>query len=120
MAAVAGADARRRRLKPRLTSCLAAGAILAVTGCGGANESSRPDGRKVFDSAGCGGCHTLAAAGARGTFGPNFDTSEKLTLAQIERIVAGGGGGMPAFSDRLSRAEIAAVSRFLYVATHSH
>ena len=88
-----------------------------MTGCGG-NASSRPDGRQVWQTAGCGGCHTLGAAGSRGTAGPNFDTSEKLTLAQIERIVAGGGGGMPAFGDRLSRGEIAAVARFLHRATH--
>jgi mono/diheme cytochrome c family protein len=92
---------------------------LAAAGCGDDNGSPRPDGRKVFASAGCGGCHTLAAAGARGSFGPNFDTSEKLTLAQIERTVAGGGGGMPSFRDRLSPAEIRAVARFLYGATHS-
>jgi mono/diheme cytochrome c family protein len=89
-----------------------------MAGCGGGHSSPRPDGRKTFESAGCAGCHTLAAAGARGTFGPNFDTSEKLTLAQIERIVTGGGGGMPSFRDRLSPAEIRAVARFLYDATH--
>ena len=32
-----------------------------------------PDGAKVFASAGCGGCHTLAAADASGEVGPNLD-----------------------------------------------
>jgi cytochrome c oxidase subunit 2 len=27
----------------------------------------------VFDSQGCNGCHTFAAAGAKGTIGPNLD-----------------------------------------------
>jgi cytochrome c oxidase subunit 2 len=30
-------------------------------------------GKAVFNSAGCSGCHTLAAAGATGTIGPNLD-----------------------------------------------
>ena len=31
-------------------------------------------GKEVFTTAGCGGCHTLAAAEATGTIGPNLDT----------------------------------------------
>ena len=30
-------------------------------------------GKQVFDQNGCGGCHTLAAAGSSGTVGPNLD-----------------------------------------------
>ena len=30
-------------------------------------------GKTVFTSAGCSGCHTLKAAGATGTVGPNLD-----------------------------------------------
>ena len=32
-----------------------------------------PDGKQVFASAGCGGCHTLKDAGATGNVGPNLD-----------------------------------------------
>lgn len=35
------------------------------------------DGVQVFDSAGCGGCHTLAAAGSTGTTGPDLDAALK-------------------------------------------
>ena len=41
-------------------------------------------GKAVFASAGCGGCHTLAAAGANGNVGPNLDAtkpSEALVVA---------------------------------------
>ena len=31
------------------------------------------DGEAIFKGAGCAGCHTLAAAGATGTTGPNLD-----------------------------------------------
>jgi mono/diheme cytochrome c family protein len=55
-------------------------ALLALSGCGGkdkesasATSSSSMPGAKVFDSAGCGGCHTLAAAKSNGTVGPNLD-----------------------------------------------
>jgi len=33
-----------------------------------------PPGAQVFANNGCGGCHTLAAAGTTGTVGPNLDT----------------------------------------------
>ena len=39
---------------------------LALTGAATA-------GKAVFASAGCGGCHTLAAAGTSGNVGPNLD-----------------------------------------------
>ena len=50
---------------------------LVATGCGG--ESATPSaevdaqGAQVFADAGCGGCHTLAAAGSNGSAGPNLD-----------------------------------------------
>jgi mono/diheme cytochrome c family protein len=69
-------------------------------------------------SSGCGGCHTLKAAGTRGQVGPDFDTSEKLTVAQIEQQMVVGNGGMPSFRDRLSSAQRAALARFIHDATH--
>jgi mono/diheme cytochrome c family protein len=44
--------------------------------------------------------------------GPNLD-NVNLTEAQVQRQVENGGGGMPAFKDRLSQAEIREVSRFV-------
>jgi mono/diheme cytochrome c family protein len=35
------------------------------------------NGEEVFNSAGCSGCHTLAAAGSTGTTGPNLDDALK-------------------------------------------
>ena len=92
--------------------------MLALTagGCGG---SSPPDGRRLFRSTGCGHCHTLAAAGAHGRNGPDLDTSERLTRAQIERQLVGASGDMPSYSGRLSKAERAAVAAFVYDATHA-
>jgi mono/diheme cytochrome c family protein len=71
------------------------------------------DGAQVFVSAGCGSCHALSAAGATGTVGPSLDET-LLTTEQIEEVVAAGRGtGMPAFSDRLEPAEIAAVAGYV-------
>jgi cytochrome c oxidase subunit II len=68
----------------------------AVPGGGGSTSSSAPPasstgsssatsaaaGQTVFTgSAGCGGCHTLAAASATGTIGPNLDTKLKSDCA---------------------------------------
>jgi outer membrane protein assembly factor BamB len=69
------------------------------------------DGEAVF-TANCAACHTLAAAGASGSVGPNLDQSE-LDEAGIADQVTNGGGGMPAFGGRLSEDEIAAVAKYV-------
>jgi mono/diheme cytochrome c family protein len=70
----------------------------------------------IFKGAGCSGCHTLAAAGATGTVGPNLDQL-KPALAIVVRQVTNGGAVMPAFKGRLSAAQIQAVAQ--YVASHA-
>jgi mono/diheme cytochrome c family protein len=77
-------------------------------------SSGRTSGSAVFASAGCSGCHTLKAAGASGTIGPNLDQL-RPTAAAVSQIVRTGGGAMPSFSGKLSNAQIAAVAQ--YVAT---
>jgi cytochrome c oxidase subunit II len=42
-------------------------------GGGGEGGGAAADGEQIFTSAGCGGCHTLAAAGTDGTTGPDLD-----------------------------------------------
>jgi cytochrome c551 len=71
-----------------------------------------PEGEAVFNSAGCAACHTFEPAGATGMVGPNLDNIN-LTAEQVQRQVENGGGGMPAFKDRLSQAEIREVARFV-------
>jgi mono/diheme cytochrome c family protein len=66
----------------------------------------------VFASAGCGGCHTLEAAGSSGNVGPNLDEL-KPSEEQVEEQVRNGGGGMPAFGDKLSDEEIEAVAMYV-------
>jgi mono/diheme cytochrome c family protein len=71
-----------------------------------------PDGAQVFASAGCTGCHTLAAANASGNVGPNLDDLQP-DFATVQHQVENGGGGMPSFSGDLSQAQIDAVARYV-------
>jgi len=71
-----------------------------------------PDGAQVFASAGCASCHTLAAANASGSVGPNLDDLMP-DAATVRSQVENGGGGMPSFSGDLSPAEIDAVARYV-------
>ncbi len=77
-----------------------------------AEAAAAPSGKQVFSSAGCGGCHTFAAAGSSGRTGPNLDDA-KPTADAVESIVTSGAGPMPSFKGRLSAAEIQAVAQFV-------
>jgi mono/diheme cytochrome c family protein len=94
----------------------------ALAGCGGKGAQHRAasagatDGRAIFAGAGCAGCHTLAAAHARGTTGPNLDQLAP-TYDQIVRQVQGGGGGMPSFRTKLSTEQIRAVALYVMGST---
>ena len=69
------------------------------------------DGAAVF-SQNCSSCHTLAATKAHGTVGPNLDQL-KPSEPVVQRQVTNGGGGMPAFGGRLTKAQIAAVAKYV-------
>jgi mono/diheme cytochrome c family protein len=97
-------------------SCAGALAALLV-GCGGSGSStpsakSTAAGQKVFEKANCGTCHTLAAANASGSIGPNLDQL-KPTAEAVARQVRAGGNGMPAFKGTLDDTEIAEVAAFV-------
>jgi hypothetical protein len=79
---------------------------------GSGSSSSSAAGAAVFASAGCANCHTLKAAGASGTVGPNLDQLQP-SADQVRGIVNSGGGGMPSFSGKLSSAQIAAVASYV-------
>jgi mono/diheme cytochrome c family protein len=75
-------------------------------------------GKAVFASAGCGGCHTLKAAGATGTVGPNLDQLKPETAIVVHQVEVGG-GPMPAFKGSLSEKQIQDVAAFVSASTHS-
>jgi mono/diheme cytochrome c family protein len=75
-------------------------------------QPATAEGKRVFASAGCGGCHVLADAGSQGTVGPSLDETRPSREAAEEQV-RNGGGGMPAFEDQLSEQEIAAVAAYV-------
>jgi mono/diheme cytochrome c family protein len=83
----------------------------AAQGGGGGQAAPAPDGKALF-TANCASCHTLKAAGATGTVGPNLD-GLKPAEAVVERQVTNGGAVMPPFKSKLSSAEIKAVAKFV-------
>ncbi len=90
----------------------ATAADTAGSATGGEDTGGAADGAAVFASAGCGNCHTLAAANASGNVGPNLDELMP-DEATVEQQVTNGGGGMPAFEGQLSEAEIQAVAEYV-------
>jgi mono/diheme cytochrome c family protein len=79
---------------------------------GGQAGGGGTDGKQLFTSAGCAGCHTLAAAGATGTVGPNLDEAKPSMALAVDRVT-NGKGVMPAFKGQLSEAQIQAVAKFV-------
>jgi mono/diheme cytochrome c family protein len=83
-----------------------------TAGSGATTTSGNAAGAAVFASAGCSGCHTLKAAHATGTVGPNLDDLQP-SASDVESIVKSGGGAMPSFSGKLSDAQITAVATYV-------
>ncbi len=77
-----------------------------------ASVAANPVGARVFASAGCASCHTLAAAGARGNVGANLD-SLRPDAFTVTRLVTAGGSGMPSFANTLSAQQIHDVAKYV-------
>jgi mono/diheme cytochrome c family protein len=100
--------------------CVAAAAFVVVLlfagpsliGANKSNADGQTSGPVIFKTAGCGGCHTLKAAGASGSVGPNLDQL-RPSAADVSLIVRSGRGTMPSFANKLSDAQIAAVAGYV-------
>jgi mono/diheme cytochrome c family protein len=89
------------------------------------------EGRAVFTGqGGCGGCHRLADAGTSGSIGPDLDTAlTRADLAAIRQDIVAPNAkitrGFPAnlmpgdFGTRLTPAQLNALTRYLFAATHA-
>jgi sulfite dehydrogenase len=73
-------------------------------------------GKKVFATAGCVGCHTLADANAHGTVGPNLDQAKPALSKAVLRVTKGA-GAMPSFKGQLSDKQIADVTAYVVKAS---
>jgi mono/diheme cytochrome c family protein len=81
-------------------------------------EGDAAAGKKVFASAGCGSCHTLADAGSTGTIGPNFDEL-KPDHELVVTTVTNGKGAMPPFKGQLDEQQIQDVAAYVSSAAGS-
>jgi mono/diheme cytochrome c family protein len=68
-------------------------------------------GREIFRDR-CARCHTLAAANAHGTRGPNLDEIRLPVFAATQQVRLGG-GGMPAYRGRLTDQQIREVVGYI-------
>src|SRR5581483_2903625 len=92
---------------------LAFAAVTVTRGAAGAPAAGvAAAGARVFASAGCGACHTLAAAGSAGTVGPRLD-GRRLAASLVARRVRDGRAAMPSFAGRLSERQIRDVAAFV-------
>ena len=81
-----------------------------TTPAGGEGDTAA--GKAVFASAGCGSCHTLAAAGSNGTVGPNLDQAKPPSDLVVMRVT-NGQGAMPPFKGQLTEQQIADVAAYV-------
>jgi len=98
-------------------SFIACSAALTLVACGGSDKaSSTPEpsanaGKQLFTQ-NCSTCHTLADAGAKGAVGPNLDQL-RPGPDLVTRQVTNGGGGMPAFANKLTADQIKQVAAYV-------
>jgi len=124
---------RRDFLKTTVTGVAALAAAGPLTGMAShfepakviANRVGTPEtlvgdpvaGQSVWSSAGCASCHTMRAAGATGTVGPNLDSAKPGQDLVIQRVT-NGINVMPAFGDQLNGKQIQDLASFVYKSTH--
>ncbi len=91
---------------------------------GGSGGEATADGEAIFASNGCGGCHTLKAAGTTGGTGPNLGTElggqdaaeiKQSIVDPNAKITEGYGANImpPNYGDTLSDAEVDALVKYL-------
>jgi cytochrome c553 len=79
---------------------------------GGGGAGNAQAGAAVFASAGCTGCHTLAAANAAGNVGPNLDEAKPSAELVVDRVT-NGKGVMPSFKGQLTDQQIQDVAAYV-------
>ncbi len=109
VAAAAGATTQSTTTAPATTGTAPA---TTTTAAGGGGGSALAEGKAIFQSKGCASCHTLKAAGASGTVGPNLDQKKPPKALVVERVT-NGRRAMPSFKGQLSQAQIDAVATYV-------
>jgi cytochrome c oxidase subunit 1 len=79
----------------------------------GGGDAATAAGKRVFTSAGCTGCHTLADAGASGTVGPSLDDTKPDAATVKEVVTNGKGTTMPPYKGSLTATQIDDVAAYV-------
>ena len=103
-------------MKLSATALIALAILPFLAGCGGSAAHSSSPGAKVFASAGCGSCHTLADAGTNGKVGPVLDQAKPALSLAVLRVTHGQ-GAMPDFTGTLTKKQIADVAAYVVKAS---
>ena len=101
-----------RETAPEKTVTATTSTPTKATTTGGSTQGNAADGKSVFASAGCGGCHTLGAAGSTGAVGPNLDQADPAFALVLARVTKGK-AAMPSFRGQLSNEQIRDVAAFV-------
>jgi cbb3-type cytochrome c oxidase subunit III len=104
-------DAAMDAIAAYVASVAANPEAIAQAGQQGGNASA--DDPKALFTSNCAGCHTFAAAGSKGTVGPNLDQLS-LPADAIAEQIRNGGGGMPPFAGQLTDEQIQALAKFVF------
>jgi mono/diheme cytochrome c family protein len=115
---VFGVEKKEAAPAQTVTTAAATTTGAATTTSAAAPQGNPVAGKAVFASAGCNACHTLKAAGATGTVGPNLDKL-KPPYPRVLHQVEAGGAIMPAFKGKLSAKQIQDVAAFVVASTHA-
>ena len=83
-----------------------------VTSPAAVAPGSAAAGKAVFASAGCGACHTLRAAAAKGNVGPDLDRLQP-DAQRVGDVVSKGKGVMPSYENRLTGKQIRDVAAYV-------
>ncbi|MFC4809939.1 c-type cytochrome [Paenibacillus sp. GCM10023250] len=98
----------------RLLLVLAPAALLILGGCGSSAKTTigSADTPQIFKS-NCVSCHGSDLQGRMGASTNLTRVGKRMTKEQIKKQIKQGGGGMPAFSSRLSDAQINELASWL-------
>jgi len=99
-------------VSPKPESPAPPGSTPSTTTAAAAPAGDAAAGKAVFESAGCVSCHTLKAANATGTVGPNLDEKKPPASLVVDRVT-NGKGVMPSFKGQLSAKQIQDVAAFV-------
>jgi cytochrome c oxidase subunit 2 len=114
-------------LDKRATDMAGGGAAPAGGADSGGEQAAAPDGEALFNANGCGGCHTMKAAGTTGETGPNLDEEladqdaafiKQSIVDPKAEIAEGYPDVMPTnFGDTLSPEELDALVKYIEEST---